>query len=128
MEERNLMGELNTYRSLGTKPNFSELGRRYGLNRHTVAKYWKEGGDLDDGRGRRESGFDALADLIEQKAAMPGATKRAVHEYLVDRCGDVPGYNAFTHYCRKRAARLEAMKQPIDARPADEGACEGEVA
>lgn len=110
MEERNLMGELNTYRSLGAKPNFSELGRRYGLNRHTVAKYWKEGGDLDDGRGRRESGFDALAGLIERKAAMPGATKRAVHEYLVDRCGDVPGYNAFTHYCRKRGVAFGAAR------------------
>lgn len=114
MEERNLMGEPNTYRSLGTKPNFSELGRRYGLNRHTVAKYWKEGGDLEDGRSRRESGFDALAGLIVRKAAMPGATKRAVHEYPVDRCGDVPGYNAFTYYCRKRGVAFGAAR---DAEP-----------
>ncbi len=38
------------------------------------------------------------------KAALPGVTKKAVHEYLLHRAGDpaLPGYNAFTHYCRTR--------------------------
>lgn len=53
------MGELNMHRQLGLKPNFSEIGRRYGLDRHTVARYWNEGGDVDDGRCNRPSGFDA---------------------------------------------------------------------
>ena len=87
MEERNIMGELNMYRQLGLKPNFSEIGRRYGLDRHTVARYWNEGGDVDDGRCNRPSGFDAHSALIAEKAAMPGATKKAVHEYLLHRCG-----------------------------------------
>lgn len=98
------MGELNMYRQLGVKPNFSDIARRYGLDRHTVASYWKEGGDVDDGRCRRGSGFDRHRALIEEKAALPGARKKAVHEYLLHRCGDpdLPGYNAFTHYCRTR--------------------------
>ena len=87
LEERNIMGELNMYRQLGLKPNFSEIGRRYGLDRHTVARYWNEGGDVDDGRCNRPSGFDAHSALIAEKAAMPGATKKAVHEYLLHRCG-----------------------------------------
>ena len=97
------MGELNMYRQLGVKPNFSDIARRYGLDRHTVASYWKEG-DVDDGRCRRGSGFDRHRALIEEKAALPGARKKAVHEYLLHRCGDpdLPGYNAFTHYCRTR--------------------------
>lgn len=35
---------------------------------------------------------------------MPGATKKAVYEYLLHRCGGrpIPGYGAFTHYCRRR--------------------------
>ena len=104
MDERNIMGELNMYRQLGVKPNFSDIARRYGLDRHTVASYWKEGGDVDDGRCRRGSGFDRHRALIEEKAALPGARKKAVHEYLLHRCGDpdLPGYNAFTHYCRTR--------------------------
>ena len=56
MEERNIMGELDMYRQLGLKSNFSEIGRRYGLDRHTVARYWNEGGDVDDGRCSRPSG------------------------------------------------------------------------
>lgn len=37
--ERNVMGELNVYRGSGAKPNFSEIARRHGMDRHTVAKY-----------------------------------------------------------------------------------------
>ena len=29
--ERNVMGELNMYRQLGLKPNFTQIGRKYGL-------------------------------------------------------------------------------------------------
>ena len=45
------MGELNVYRQLGIKPNFTQIGRRYGLHRQTVAKYWRRGGR--GGRSRR---------------------------------------------------------------------------
>lgn len=41
--ERNVMGELNMHRAAGTKPSFSDIARRHGLDRHTVAKYWREG-------------------------------------------------------------------------------------
>ena len=39
--ERNVMGELSMHRAAGTKPNFSDIARRHGLDRHTVAKYWR---------------------------------------------------------------------------------------
>ena len=74
-------------RQPGLKPNFNEIGRRSGLDRHTVARDWNEGGDVDDGRCSRPSGFDAHSALIAEKAAMPGATKKAAHEYLLHRCG-----------------------------------------
>ncbi|MEO2514633.1 hypothetical protein ABG991_06470, partial [Collinsella aerofaciens] len=48
--ERNVMGELNVYRGSGAKPNFSEIARRHGMDRHTVAKYWREGEAAVDGR------------------------------------------------------------------------------
>lgn len=34
--ERNVMGELNMYRGAGAKPNFSDIARRHGMDRHTV--------------------------------------------------------------------------------------------
>ena len=75
--ERNVMGELSMYRQSGTKPNFSEIGRRHGMSRKTVARYWRSGGDLDDGRSARGSGFDGLREVIEAKAKLPGVTKKA---------------------------------------------------
>lgn len=96
------MGELSIYRQTGVKPNFSDIGRRYGLDRHTVARYWSEGWAPLEGREDRLSAFDEVKDVIVEKAALPGITKKAIHEYLLDRRADLglPGYNAFTHYCR----------------------------
>ena len=53
--ERNVMGELNVCRGSGAKPNFSEIARRHGMDRHTVAKYWREGESAADGRSARGS-------------------------------------------------------------------------
>ena len=38
--EKNMIGELNMYKEAGIKPNFSDIARRYGKDRHTVASYW----------------------------------------------------------------------------------------
>ena len=35
----NIMGELFIMNQMGIKPNYSALGREYGLDRHTVKKY-----------------------------------------------------------------------------------------
>ena len=41
--ERNIMGELNVYRGSGARPNIREIARRHDMDRHTVAKYWRNG-------------------------------------------------------------------------------------
>lgn len=69
--ERNVMGELNMYRQLGIKPNFTEIGRKHGLRRHTVAKYWAQGEEIEDRRHDKASGFDAFRETIERKAELP---------------------------------------------------------
>lgn len=73
--ERNVMGELNVYRGSGAKPNFSEIARRHGMDRHTVAKYWRDGESAADGRSARGSAFDPLEEVIRAKAQLPGMTK-----------------------------------------------------
>lgn len=80
--ERNVMGELNVYRGSGAKPNFSEIARRHGMDRHTVAKYWREGEAAADGRSARGSAFDPLEEVIRAKAQLPGMTKMAVYAFL----------------------------------------------
>lgn len=116
----NLIGELNMYKENGIKPNFTDLANRYGLDRHTVAKYWNGGGaSPEDGRSRRGSGFDRYRDEIEEKAAIPGVTAKGIHELLLDRhAGDeppVPGYNAFTSYLRTHGIR--PGERPPQAHP-----------
>ena len=111
--ERNLIGEMNMMKESGAKPNFTDIARRYGVDRHTVAKYWNGGGPQPpDGREGRGSGFDRYRAEIEGKAALPGMTRRGLHEFLLDRhAGDeppVPGYNAFTHYLRTRGIAVGA--------------------
>lgn len=64
--ERNVMGELNVYRGSGAKTNFSEIARSHGMDRHTVAKYWRNGqlgaagggGQKDNRIGHRACGQD----------------------------------------------------------------------
>lgn len=112
--ERNVMGELNMYRQLGITPNFTEIGRKYGLHRHTVAKYWRRGEEIEDRRRDRASAFDDFREVIEEKAALPGVTKKAIHEFLLHRHPDagLPKYGSFTKYCRDRGIECAAAAAP----------------
>ncbi len=42
--KKNLEGELLILKTMNIKPNFSDLARTYGMDRHTISKLWKEGG------------------------------------------------------------------------------------
>ena len=51
------------YKESGIKPNFSDIARRYGIDRHTVSAYWSaEGCDPPDGRSDRRSAFEGYDD------------------------------------------------------------------
>ena len=79
------------YREAGIKPNFSDIAKRYGKDRHTVAAYWRaEGGRPRDGRADRAGSFDAHIEEVAAKAQLPGVTKKGIHEWLLHR---YPGEN-----------------------------------
>ncbi len=102
------------YRQLGVRPNFTQIGKKYGLHRQTVAKYWNQGEEIEDRRRDKESAFDEFRGVIEQKAALPGVTKRAIHEFLLDRHPEagLPKYGSFTKYCRSRGIECAAAPEP----------------
>ncbi len=79
-----------------------------------MAKYWNSGDEIEDRRRDRESGFDEFREVIEQKAALPGVTKKAIHEFLLDRYpqAELPGYNALTQYCRTRGIECATAGAP----------------
>lgn len=112
------MGEFDMYRQAGTTPNFTDIARRYGMNRHTVAKYWKAGGQVEDARRCRPSGLDRHREVIEAKAQLPGATKRGIYEYLLDRCyagEEPPAYNTLTKWMRRNG--IECGRPPEGPEP-----------
>ena len=43
MENKNIIGVLRIMDDLKIKPNYSELSRAYGVDRHTVKKYHQNG-------------------------------------------------------------------------------------
>ncbi len=69
------MGELNVYRQLGIKPNFTQIGEKYGLHRQTVAKYYAGEGDRDRRRDK-ESTFDELKRRDREQGGDAGGPKR----------------------------------------------------
>ena len=112
------MGEFDMYRQAGTTPNFTDIARRYGMHRHTVAKYWKAGGQVEDARRCRPSGLDRHREVIEAKAQLPGATKRGIYEYLLDRCyagEEPPAYNTLTKWMRRNG--IECGRPPEGPEP-----------
>lgn len=115
MAEKNLIGELDMYREAGIKPNFSDIAKRYGKDRHTVASYWRaEGGRPHDGRADRAGSFDVHIEEVAAKAQLPGVTKKGIHEWLLHRYPgeNLAGYNAFTQFMRKNGIAVGASGGP----------------
>lgn len=115
MAEKNLIGELDMYREAGIKPNFSDMAKHYGKDRHTVAAYWRaEGGRPRDGRADRAGSFDAHIEEVAAKAQLPGVAKKGIHEWLLHRYPgeDLAGYNAFTQFMRKNGIAVGASVGP----------------
>ena len=111
----NMIGELNMYRESGIKPNFSDIARQYGRDRHAAAAYWKADGlEPPDGRRDKPGLFDAHAAEIEAMVALSDVTKKGIYEWLLHRCPeeDLAGYNAFTHLTRKRGIAIGSSKRP----------------
>jgi hypothetical protein len=85
----------------GIKPNFSELARLYGMDRHTIAKYWKEG-DIAY-RHVRGSPLDEYAEIIVLKLEETVCTKTALYRWLKRTYPEFPGtYSAFAHYTNRK--------------------------
>ena len=86
--ETNLIGDMDMLREMGVRPSFSEMARRYGMDRHTVAKHRKGGAEMEDGRPARRNGFDRYRDETGDRAQIPGITTKAMHERLPGRHPD----------------------------------------
>lgn len=41
-KQKNVIGSLTVFNLLNMKPNYSDLSRQYGIDRHTISKYQKD--------------------------------------------------------------------------------------
>ncbi len=99
----NIIGALEIYRTLNIKPNYSALAKEYGLDRKTVAKYWKEGGVPKRKKTRRRSKLDPLREEIENILSKPGVTLKGAHFYFCDKYGQesIGSYSNFRTWLKK---------------------------
>ena len=112
IKSQELRGDLEILKTNDIKPNYSALAKEYGLDRHTVAKYWKEGG-IRMSPIERETPFDTYFEEIKEKAESTCCTKKALYKYFQNKYGmDVfHCYSTFTHYLqRKEINQLPATK------------------
>lgn len=99
---KNLKGELAIMDSMGIKPNYAALGRKYGLDYRTVKKYH----DGYEGRPRtrnKGSKLDGYRTEITDKLEIKRLTVRGVYEFMVKKYGieRIGTYSNFNKYIKR---------------------------
>lgn len=95
----NLKGELAVMDSLGIKPNYAALGRKYGMDWRTVKKY-HEGYEGKPSTRQKRSKLDDYKQEITDKLTIRRITVRGVYEFMVkkygyERIGSYPNFNKY---------------------------------
>ncbi|MGN1342671.1 MAG: IS21 family transposase [Bacilli bacterium] len=98
--ERNILGDLRIYKGMNMKPNYSALQRKYGIDRHTIKKYYVNDGINYKERKQKVSKYDKYEQEILEIMKEPEVTIRALYQYLIDKYGDIgftySGLKSFT--------------------------------
>lgn len=100
--DNRLLTQLEILKLSGEKPNFSKLGREYGIDRRTVKRYY-DGYAGKPATRNKPSKLDQHEAIIRQKMAIRGATIKAVYEFLYGKYGESIGtYSNFRKYVTSR--------------------------
>ena len=96
---KNLIGELKVMKELSIKPNYSDLQRKYNVDRHTIKKIYENGGIIERKRRKTGSKWDPYKEEIEQIMNKGGVSKMAAYRYFEYKYQELPGnYNSFKSY------------------------------
>ena len=110
--ETNLLGELQMYRDMKIKPNFSSLERKYNVNRHTIKKYYVNGGIVRKARKDKTSKYEKYKDEITQIMKEDSVTIMALYQYLAQKYEkDRINYNGLKHYTLKLGIKRKGIKE-----------------
>jgi len=97
---KNLKGQLEIMKSLDIKPNFSELERAFGIERHTVKKYY-EGYEGKTAVRNKPSKLDKHYEEIKIKIELSGITQMGLYEYIFRKDNEIGSYSNFKKYLAK---------------------------
>ena len=100
---KNLKGELLCLDMQGIKPNYSQLGRIYGMDRRTVKKHHLNSNKDPSISKKRVSKLEKYDEIIKEKLNLPGSNKKAVYMYIKTNIDeDIGSYSNFRKYTQKK--------------------------
>ena len=97
---KNMKGQLEIMKTLGIKPNFSELERAFEIERHTIKKYY-EGYEGKKAKRNKVSKLDKYYDEIKSKIELVGITQMGLYQYLYNKDNSIGTYSNFKKYLTK---------------------------
>ena len=108
MEE--VKGELTIMDTLGIKPNYCELSRKYGIDRRTIKRYHL-GYEGKPKNKNKSSKLDTYLEEIIQKINLAGATIKGTYKYFQKKYNNIGSYSNFRTYVRKHNLKEEKNKK-----------------
>lgn len=100
-----MIGALMIMKQFGIKPNFSELSRKYGMDRHTIKKYYEEGG-IKRVERRLIGKIEKYDEEIKELLADSSVTVMAAYQFLKNKYGDLD----FTYGGMKERVRVKGLR------------------
>lgn len=101
-----LRGDLSIMNDEELKPDFTQLAEKYGLDRHTVAKYWKEGEYHE--RKKRSSPLDQYVPIVKAKLEQMPCSKVSMFQWLQKKDPEVfKSYSVFAHYMKRNGINFK---------------------
>ena len=82
------------------------------MDRHTIAKYYRNGGKIIKKRKNQNSYYDNFQEEIIELLSQPGVSKMAVFQFLCNKYPDTfhPNYNTFKSYTLRKDIKLTKSK------------------
>ena len=106
---RKLKQELLISKTLNIKLNYSDLSRKYKIDRRTIKKY--NNGYTPKVTRERKSKLDDFKDIVKEKLELSGATIIGVYQYIANE-HEIGSYSNFHKYIVKNNLKPKKIKKP----------------
>lgn len=98
---------LTYFKLMNIKPNFSELSRQLGVDRHTLKKHFDAGGVKPRKKRKYISELDKYKNIIEEKLEIKGITYKGIYLFLKETKNLKCSYSNFEKYMKKNNYKIK---------------------